>query len=145
MFERDKKRPTRVHNEAKACKDEVALNLQSNPDAVAVLVADSTANEKDATAKQEQRGTKHNRSKIQHFAEQRAVNAKDHVVGQKGIDPARIAIATGTTDDQNVEDCLAPAGAIFSADVQGSSWINETTFTSEERKPLPLRGGNPAE
>jgi len=138
-FEPDKKRPTRVSNEAKACLDEIALNLQAHPDAKAVLVADSTAKEKETTAKQEERAAKHKHAKVEHFAEQRAVNAKDYLVKEKGIDPARIAIATGTGDDQNVQDYLVPAGASFSADVQGTSWINETAFTPEERKPLPLR------
>jgi hypothetical protein len=31
-FDKDKKRPTRVDNEAKACLDEVALNLQNQPE-----------------------------------------------------------------------------------------------------------------
>ena len=40
-FTTDKKRPTRVNNEAKACLDEVALDLQQQPDAKAVLVGES--------------------------------------------------------------------------------------------------------
>jgi len=146
-FELDKKRPTRVSNEAKACLDEIALNLKANPDAKVVLVADSTAREKEASAKQERRAAKHKHARIEYFAEQRAVNAKDYLVRERGIDPARVAIATGTGDDQNVQDYLVPAGADFLADVQGTSWINETAFTPEERKPLPLRhrSGTPAE
>ena len=146
-FERDKKRPTRVNNEAKACLDEIALNLQANPDTKAVLVADSTAKEKETTAKQEEHAAKHKHTRVQYFAEQRAVNAKDYLVSEKGIDPARVAIATGPGDDQNVQDYLVPAGANYSADVQGTSWINETAFTPEERKPLLLRhrSGTPAE
>jgi hypothetical protein len=42
-FEKDKKRPTRVDNEAKACLDEVALDLQKQSDATAVVVGESTA------------------------------------------------------------------------------------------------------
>jgi len=137
-FERDKKRPTRVSNEVKACLDEIALSLQANPDAKAVLVADSTAKEKETTAKQEQHAAKHKHAKAQYFAEQRAVNAKDYLVREKGVDPARIAIATGSGDDQNVQDYLVPAGASFSDDVQGTTFINETAFTPEERKPLPF-------
>lgn len=146
-FELDKRRPTRVSNEAKACLDEIALNLQANPDAKVVLVADSTVKEKQATANQERRAAKHKHDRIEYFAEQRAVNAKEYLVTGKGIDRARVAIATGAGDDQNVHDYLVPAGASFSADVQGTSWINETAFTPEERKPLPLRhrSGTPAE
>ena len=46
-FETDKKRPTRVDNEAKACLDEVALDLQRQSDAKAVVVGQSNAKEKD--------------------------------------------------------------------------------------------------
>ena len=146
-FERDKKRPTRVDNEAKACLDEIALNLQANPNAKAVLVADSVAKEKETTAKQEQRAAKHRHSKVKYFAEQRAVNAKDYLVKEKGLDPARIAIATGIGDDQNVQNYLVPAGANLSSDLHDTSWINESAFTPEERKPLPMRhrSGTPAE
>ena len=138
-FARDKKRPTRVSNEAKACLDEIALNLHADPEAKIVLVADSTAEEKETTTKQEWHAAKHKNAKVQHFAEQRAVNAKDYLVREKGIDPARVALATGTGDDQNVQDYLVPAGASLSADVQGTTWINETAFTPEERKSLSLR------
>jgi len=128
-----------VSNEAKACLDEIALSLQANPEAKAVLVANSSAEEKETTAKQEQHAAKHKNAKVQHFAERRAVNAKDYLVREKGIDPARIALATGTGDDQNVQDYLVAGGASFSADVQGTMWINETALTPEERKPLSLR------
>jgi pyruvate/2-oxoglutarate dehydrogenase complex dihydrolipoamide acyltransferase (E2) component len=146
-FERDKKRPTRVDNEAKACLDEIALNLQANPDAKAVLVAGSTAKEKETTAKQEQRAAKHKHAKVEHFGEQRVVNAKEYLAKEKGIDPARITIATGTRDDQSVQNYLVPAGASLLPDLQGTSWINESAFTPEERKTLPLRhrSGTPAE
>ncbi len=41
-FDKDKKRPTRVDNEAKACLDEVALDLQKQSDAKAVVVGSRT-------------------------------------------------------------------------------------------------------
>ena len=52
-FARDTKRPTRVDNEAKACLDQIALELKQSPDARVVIVADSNAKEKQITAKQE--------------------------------------------------------------------------------------------
>ena len=55
-FAKDKQRPTRVDNEAKACLDEVALDLQKQSDAKAVVVGDSNAKEKAKTAKEEIRG-----------------------------------------------------------------------------------------
>jgi hypothetical protein len=146
-FDRDGKRPTRVNNEAKACLDEIALNLQAHLDAKAVLVADSTAKEKKTTKKLEQHVANHKNSKVMHLAEQRALNVKKYLANVKGIDLARIAIATGTADDLNVQDYLVPAGANLSADLQAVGWINESVFTPEERKPLPMRhrGGTPAE
>ena len=54
-FDKDKKRPSRVDNEAKACLDEVALDLQQQSDAKAVVVGTSDAKEKDATAKEAKR------------------------------------------------------------------------------------------
>ena len=51
-FATDTKRPTRVDNEAKACLDQVALDLQQQADAKAVVVGESTAKEKAMTAKQ---------------------------------------------------------------------------------------------
>jgi hypothetical protein len=146
-FERDRKRPTRVTNEAKACLDEIALNLQASPDAKVVLVADSTASEKETTTKREQHPDHHKSTKVQHFAEQRGVNAKDYLVREKGIDSSRIAVSVGTGDDRNVQNYLVPSGANLSADVQGTSLINEGDFTPEERKALHMRygRGSPAE
>ena len=42
-FDRDKKRPARVDNEAKACLDDVALNLQQQTDATAVVVGEAAS------------------------------------------------------------------------------------------------------
>ena len=42
-FADDKKRPTRVDNEAKACLDQVALDLKQQADAKAVVVGESNA------------------------------------------------------------------------------------------------------
>ena len=52
-FARDARRPTRVDNEAKACLDQIALDLKQAPDATVVIVADANAKEKQITAKQE--------------------------------------------------------------------------------------------
>ncbi len=45
-FDKDKLRPARVDNEARACLDEVALDLEKQPDAKAVIVGKATAAEK---------------------------------------------------------------------------------------------------
>jgi hypothetical protein len=138
-FARDTKRPTRVDNEAKACLDQIALDLKQYPDARAVIVADSSAKEKEITAKQEKVALKHKHAKVVHFEQQRAVNAKDYLVTGQGIDPSRISVASGTGDDQNVQNYLVPAGATFANDVQGVSTVDETALKPEVRKPLPMR------
>jgi len=138
-FARDTKRPTRVDNEAKACLDEIALDLKQFPDARAVIVADSNAKEKRITAKQGKVAAKHKHSKAKYFDQQRAVNVKDYLVTDQGIDASRISVATGTGDDQDVTNYLAPAGASFANDVQGATAVDETTVKPEGRKPLAVR------
>jgi len=111
-FETDKKRPTRVDNEAKACLDEVALDLQRQSDAKAVVVGQSNAKEKAAMEKQLKYAARHKRAKVDDFAAERAVNTKDYLV---------------------------PAGANFGSDVQGTTPVDETNIHPQVRKPLPMR------
>jgi opacity protein-like surface antigen len=96
-FDRDVRRPNRVDNESKACLDEIALNLQRNSDAQLAIVGN--------TAGQEIGGNK--------LATQRAVNTKAYLVSEKGIDPARIAVYTGSQDGKIVSTTLIPTGATF--------------------------------
>jgi len=139
-FTTDKKRPTRVDNEAKACLDQVALNLQQQPDAKAVVVGESDAKEKAEQEKMEKLEARRKHHKpVEQFAAQRAVNTKQYLVTDKGIDPSRITVATGTGDTQQVENYLVPAGANFSADVQGTTPVDENTVKPQERKPLAER------
>jgi outer membrane protein OmpA-like peptidoglycan-associated protein len=138
-FEKDKARPTRVDNEAKACLDEIALNMQNQADAKAVLVGYSDAKEKATTEKQQAYAAKHKKAKVTDFAAQRAINAKDYLVTEKGIDASRISVATGTDDAQKVNDYLVPSGATFGSDIQGTTPVDESTLKPEVRKPLPQR------
>jgi hypothetical protein len=126
-FAVDPKRPTRVSNEAKACLDEIALDIQRDPSAKTVLVGEATPDE--AAAKPV-------RGKTVNYAAQRAVNAKNYLVSEKGIDASRISVATGSTSGQTVEDYLVPAGADFNSDVPGTNPVDETVVKPEERKPL---------
>jgi outer membrane protein OmpA-like peptidoglycan-associated protein len=138
-FEKDKKRPTRVDNEAKACLDEVALDLQKQSDAKAVVVGNANAAEKAKTAKQEAAAAKRKHPKpVEDLAVQRAVNTKDYLVTEKGIDASRISVATGTTDGQKVEDYLVPSGANFSTDVAGTTEVT-AAVKPQPRKPLATR------
>ncbi len=137
-FSKDKKRPARVDNEAKACLDEVALDLQKQSDAKIVIVGDSNAKEK-AKVEREEKLAKHNKHlKVEDVAAERAVNTKDYLVKEKGIDASRIRVATGTADDQTVEDYLVPSGATFSSDVTGTTPVDESVVKAQERKPLPV-------
>lgn len=138
-FEKDKARPTRVDNEAKACLDEVALDLQKQSDAKAVVVGESNAKEKAKTEKQQKFAAKHKRAKVEDLAAERAVNTKDYLVKEKGIDASRITVTTSTTDGQKVEDYLVPAGANFETDVQGTTSVDETAVKPQVRKALPTR------
>jgi len=127
-FDKDKTRPTRVDNEAKACLDQVAVDLQNQADAKAVIVGESTAAEK------EPKKGKH--AKQVDFAGERAVNTKEYLVTDKGIDASRIIVKTGTTDGKTVEDYLVPSGATFETDVQGTTAVDETAVKPVVRKPL---------
>jgi len=139
-FTNDKKRPTRVDNEAKACLDEVALDLQKQSDAWTVVVGESTQAEKAAQAKAAQMNAhRKHPTNVENTAAQRAVNTKQYLVADKGIDPSRIAVATGSGDEQKVENYLVPAGAKFGADVPGTSPVDESTVKAQVRKPLPQR------
>jgi opacity protein-like surface antigen len=100
-FERDAKRPTRVDNEAKACLDDIALNLQRSSDARLALVGN--AESKESTTK--------GKRKMPNYAAERAVNTKDYLVTEKGIDPSRVMVYTGTDDARTVTTTLVPAGA----------------------------------
>jgi hypothetical protein len=131
-FEKDKKRPTRVDNEAKACLDQIALTLQRQSDAKLVVVASSTGAEK-APPKHPKKGA------TMDVAAQRSVNVKDYLVKEKGIDPTRISVATTPTDGQQAQDYLVPSGANFSADVSGTTPVDESTVKPQVRKPLPER------
>ena len=116
-FDRDKRRPARVDNEAKACLDDVALNLQRQSDATAVVVGSSATGEK--------QGPK--------LAAQRAVNTKDYLVKEKGIDASRIQVRTGSEPGKQAQNYLVPAGANFDNDVQGTTQVNEDSVRPQER------------
>jgi outer membrane protein OmpA-like peptidoglycan-associated protein len=138
-FDSDKTRPTRVNNESKACLDDVALDLQKQPDAKVVIVGNSDAKEKEKTAKQEKFAAKHKHAKVEDLAAQRAVNAKDYLVTEKGIDATRVSVDTGAEDSRKVENYLVPAGANFASDVQGTTPVDETMVKPQARKPLGER------
>ncbi|MEO6804547.1 MAG: OmpA family protein [Edaphobacter sp.] len=97
-FERDARRPARVDNEGKACLDDVALKLQSASDAKLAVIGDAGSTEK----------------KGSELAAERAVNAKDYLVKEKGIDASRITVYTGSDNGKTVSTTLVPSGATLS-------------------------------
>jgi hypothetical protein len=136
-FTKDKMRADRVDNEAKACLDSVALSLQQQSDAKAVIVGESDAKEKSKEEKAKAMEAKRKHPKpVEDDAAQRAVNTKEYLVTEKGIDASRISAATGTTDGQTVEDYLVPSGATFATDVSGTTPVDETAVKPQVRKPL---------
>ena len=137
-FAADKERPTRVNNESKADLDEVAIDLQKQPDAKIVLVGDSDAKEKAKIAKEEAAAKRNKHLKVEDPAAERAVNTKAYLVTEKGIDASRISVATGTSDGKNVEVYLVPAGADFATDVQGTTPVDESVVKAQARKPLAV-------
>jgi hypothetical protein len=115
-FGRDKRRPTRVDNEAKACLDDVALNLQRSADAKAVLVGSAPTNARNAAK----------------MAAEEAVNTKAYLVNEKGIDPSRIDVRTGNAGTGTVQNYLVPAGANFDNDVQGTTPVDTSTIKASK-------------
>jgi hypothetical protein len=94
-FDRDKKRPVRVDNEAKACLDDIALTLNRESSAKLVIVGRHSADETpDAAA-------------------QRTLNVEQYLTQEKGVDPSRIELRTGGDPSRSVENVLVPLGATF--------------------------------
>jgi outer membrane protein OmpA-like peptidoglycan-associated protein len=128
------KLPARVDNEAKAILDDVALRLQREPDAKAVVVGNFEAGEKNG----------------QILAAQRAVNTKAYLTQEKGIDPSRIDLRTGSAGNRTAEIYLVPPGASF--DVQGTQAFDASKMKAGKNaypqapapKPAKKKAAKPA-
>jgi hypothetical protein len=138
-FDKDTKRPTRVDNIAKGCLDGFTIDYHNLPNATIVLVGESDAKEKEATAKEEKYAEKHKKAVVVDSAALRAVNAKEYLVTEKAIDATRISVDTGTADSQTVETYLVPAGTNFTDFIHGTTAVDETMVKPVVRKPLPMR------
>jgi outer membrane protein OmpA-like peptidoglycan-associated protein len=112
----------RVDNTAKAILDDVALRLQRDADAKAVVVGYSDPAEKNGAQ----------------LAAQRGVNTKAYLTKEKGIDPSRIEVRTGTAGGTRAEVYLVPAGASFNqADTQT---VDETKVkVAPTKRPVARR------
>jgi hypothetical protein len=95
-FKRDSRRPVRVDNEAKGCLDDVALTLTQQTDSKLVIVGNASPDEKPEAAAE------------------RAMNARQYLTQEKGIDATRIELRVGDTSGRTANDVLVPAGATYS-------------------------------
>jgi len=127
-FDRDTRRPTRVDNEAKACLDEVALNLQRSSDAKIAIEGNSDTSEKDSSPRI---------ASIN--ASQRALNTKAYLVTDKGIDSSRVAMYTGSNGSKTVDMILIPSGT--SLDMTGLTPVDESA-RPVNRKNSAVHHGN---
>jgi outer membrane protein OmpA-like peptidoglycan-associated protein len=123
-FNRDVKRPTRVDNEAKGELDRYADALAAMPDATGVVVG--YAGPKDSTSKY-----------VLNVAALRAVNTKDYLAKQKGIDPKRIQPRSGGGHGQAAELWILPAAATFPAG--DTKALDENKVKAVPRAPLKAR------
>jgi len=117
-FDRDKKRPTRVDNEAKACLDDIALSANRDSQAKLAVIGNAPSDEKMATKK----------------AEERAVNEKAYLVTEKGIDASRISVYTGAAGTKTSATIIIPAGATL--DMTGLTPVDETKVKAIPRTPV---------
>lgn len=111
----------RVDNRAKALLDGVAMTMQHNIDARVALVGEAASAET-------------NRN---HLAALRAVDTKEYLVTDKGIDAKRIDVYTGTEDTRSVLITLIPLGATL--DNTGITPVDETRVIAHPRTPLHRR------
>jgi hypothetical protein len=95
-FERDRRRPARVDNEAKGCLDDIALTMNQHTDDKLVMIGNTSPEERPEAAAE------------------RALNAKQYMTDAKGIDPARIEVRIGTNVGRTMNNILVPAGTTFS-------------------------------
>jgi hypothetical protein len=114
-FDRDKKRPSRVDNEAKACLDDIALTAQRQADAKLAITGSSDPSVKMADK----------------VAAERAVNEKAYLVGEKGLDASRISVYTGTAGTNTAATTLIPAGATL--DTTGLTPVDESAVKAIPR------------
>ena len=114
-FDKASQPPARVDNEAKACLDDIALNAQRDPNAKLAIIGSSAKGD-----------TK--------LAAQRAVNTKEYLVTDKGLDASRIMVYTGTDTTNAAATKLIPVGA--TPDMTGMTPVDESAVKAQARKPL---------
>ncbi len=99
-FERDRKRPVRVDNEAKACLDDIALQLQRESAGKLVIVGN------------------YGKGETPKVAAERALNERRYLTVEKGVDAGRIEPRVGSAGGRTATNTFVPAGAMYN---QGDS------------------------
>lgn len=113
------KKPWRVDNECKAILDDVAKNLQQNPDSKLVVVGNADPKEK-----------------RKNLAAERALNVKSYLTAgeaQQHIDASRIETRTSTEGGMTSEHWVVPSGASF--DEPGTTAVDESKIKAVPDHP----------
>jgi hypothetical protein len=134
-FDKDKARPTRVDNEAKACLDDVTLSEQRDTTAKLAVVGNSEPVKVigHKTPRKEELATK----MTEKHAAERAVNAKEYLVTEKGLDASNISVYTGTAGTNSVATTLIPSGATL--DMTGLTPVDEAAVKAVPRKAVATK------
>lgn len=118
----NEKKPWRVDNTCKAILDDVAKNLQQNPDNKLVIVGNAEPAEK-----------------RKNLAAERAVDSKFYLTqgeAQQRIDASRIEARTGSGGTKTAEYWIVPPGAIF--DSTGTQPVDEAKVPAVPDHPKPV-------
>jgi hypothetical protein len=118
----NEKKPWRVDNTCKAILDDVAKNLQQNPDNKLVIVGNADPTEK-----------------RKNLAGERAVDSKFYLTegeAQQHIDPSRIEVRTGSGGTKTAEYWIVPPGATF--DPTGTEAVDESKVKAVPDHPKPV-------
>jgi len=118
----NEKKPWRVDNTCKAILDDVAKNLQQNPDSKLVIVGNADPKEK-----------------RKNLAGERAVDSKFYLTegeAKQGIDASRIEVRTGGGGTKTAEYWIVPSGATF--DSAGTESVDESKVKAIPDHPKPV-------
>jgi outer membrane protein OmpA-like peptidoglycan-associated protein len=102
----NKLKPARVDNACKAILDDVALRLQSDADATAILVGNA-----DPSEMKMPKGKK--KAAPADLGAQRAANVKDYLVSEKGLSANRMQVRSASGGPAEVQIHLVPRGATY--------------------------------
>ena len=121
-----------MDNEAKACLDDIALSAQRDTTAKLAIVGNSEP------VRVYGRKTEMKERRAHEIADkraaERAVNAKEYLVKEKGLDASSISVYTGTAGTNSDATTLIPAGATL--DMTGLTPVDES-----EVRAVPRRAG----